>query len=752
MQRTFKINVSGQVQGVGFRPFIFKLAKELCLKGTVYNDPNGVEILFNSEKEQAEIFLETILAQAPKVSKIQSYGLKEIVSQVFESFSIDESKTKQQVNIPLTPDFRICEDCEREIRDIKNRRFGYPFTTCTHCGPRYSITEKFPFDRSNTGISNFIMCSLCAKEYESFDDRRFHSQTNSCSACGIQLDFEDAIGNRINVDQNKILETVASQIKQGKIIALKNTNGYVLCCDANNAQAILNLRSKKQRPTKPFALLYPNLEMIQSDFVLSQYEEDMLTSQVGPIVLLKPKSSLDRIKTDLVAPELDRYGVMLPSTALLSLLMSHIDTPIIATSGNIHGCPILSNKGQAQENLALVTDYFLHHNLNIDFAQDDSVFRFVKDKPVILRRSRGLAPNLLVYFPSSRKTVLAMGAHLKSTFALQPNTHVYISQYFGNLDNYEVFQRFHDYILKFIAVFNTVPEVLLVDDHKHYQSTILGFELSKLYNAKVVSIQHHKAHLASVLGEHGLFDTPEKIMGVVWDGTGLGSDGNIWGGEFFEYHNHKMERLFHFEYINWIAGDKMAKEPRLSLLSIMNENTDCVASKFSEMEIKNYQKLLKNNKLKTSSVGRLFDAVASLLDLKDVTTYEGEAAMILEATANRYKGEETIDFLEGQDFENIPTSKFLTQIYRAKQNGKPKEMIAYSFIYTLAHLIQKLAKQFGYTTVACSGGVFQNALLVKNLLVLGRESGIKLIFNRILSSNDENISFGQLCYYHHIKN
>ena len=752
MQRTFKINISGQVQGVGFRPFIFKLAKEFSLNGMVYNDTNGVEILFNTDPAQAEAILKAILDQAPKVSKIQSYNLIEIPYQGFEGFTIEASKTQEQVNIPLTPDFRVCEECEREIRDTKNRRFGYPFTTCTHCGPRYSVTQKFPFDRGNTSLSHFEMCPQCSQEYTSFEDRRFHSQTNSCWTCGMQLELEDATGNRIGLEQNKLLEKVADYLKQGHIIALKNTNGYMLCCDANNAQAIQNLRSKKQRPTKPFALLYPDMQMIRSDFQLTQCEEDMLASQVGPIVLLNPKGTLDRIKTYFVAPELDQYGVMLPSTALLSLLMRHVHAPIVATSGNIHGSPILSTKEAAIENLASVADYFLHHDLDIHFAQDDSVLRFVEEIPIVLRRSRGLAPNYLVDFPSSNKTVLAMGAHLKSTFALRPNSHVYISQYFGNLDNYDVYQRYQDYILKFTSVFDTVPEVLLVDDHKHYQSTLLGLELSKLYNAKVVSVQHHKAHFASVLGEHGLFDTQEKIMGVIWDGTGLGSDGNIWGGEFFEYHNNKMERLFHFEYVHWIAGDKMAKEPRLSLLSMMDEKPDSAASKFSDMELRNYKMLLKKNKLKTSSVGRLFDAVASLLDLKDISTYEGEAAMILETIATQYKGEETIDFLQGLNFRNIPTSKLINEIYRAKQNGKPKEMIAYSFIFTLAQLILKRARQFGYTMVTCSGGVFQNALLVKKLLELGRESGVKLIFNRILSSNDENIAFGQLCYYHHIKN
>jgi hydrogenase maturation protein HypF len=752
MQSTFKISISGQVQGVGFRPFIFNLAQEFNLNGTVYNDENGVEILINAQEKIAQTFLQTLLNRSPRVSKIQGYNLNSVPLQQFKGFSIQKSKESEKLNIPLTPDFAICDSCIQDIRDTTNRRFGYPFTTCTSCGPRYSITEKFPFDRGNTSLSDFKMCPQCSSEYESFEDRRFHSQTNSCWVCGIELELEDATGNRVVLVQKKPLETVADYLKQGHIIAIKNTNGYMLCCDANNAGSIENLRSKKQRPTKPFALLYPNLQMIKSDFQLTQNEEDMLTSQVGPIVLLKPKSTLDRIKTDQIAPELDQYGVMLPSTALLSLLMSHIDAPIIATSGNIHGSPILATKEAAMENLASVADYFLHHNLDIHFAQDDSVLRFVEDNTVVLRRSRGLAPNYLVDFPTSNKTVLAMGAHLKSTFALQPNSHVYISQYFGNLDNYDVYQRYHDYILKFTSVFDTVPEVLLVDEHKHYQSTLLGLELSKLYNAKVVSVQHHKAHFASVLGEHGLFDTQEKIMGVIWDGTGLGSDGNIWGGEFFGYHNHQMERLVHFEYVPWIAGDKMAKEPRLSLLSMMDENPASVASKFSEIELRNYQILLKKNKLKTSSVGRLFDAVASLLDLKDITTYEGEAAMILETTATRYKDEETIDFLEDYSYGNIPTSNLIHEIYRAKEHGKSKEIIACSFICTLAHLILKLARHYGYTTVACSGGVFQNALLVKKLWELGRESGVKLIFNRILSSNDENIAFGQLCHYHHIKN
>ena len=752
MQKTFEITISGQVQGVGFRPFVYKLAQEFVLKGSVCNNEDGVLIHLNSIEEKANDFLVQLLENAPSISDIQSHSISEIPFQQFYDFKIIPSEAKHQINIPLTPDFSICDSCKTEIRDKTNRRYGYAFTTCTNCGPRFAVTTKFSFERANTTVSAFKMCATCKTEYTNPDNRRFHAQTNSCADCGIQLELQDYDGGQFEGGGKELIEKASDLIRNGSVLALKNTNGYLLCCDANNKSAIERLREKKQRPTKPFAMLYPSLEKIKKDFNLSLAEENALTSSVAPIVILNPKGFIADLEQESIAPRLNQLGVMLPSSALLALLMDKLGTPIIATSGNIHGSPIISKESDAVQKLSEVADYFLHNDLEVNFPQDDSVFRFVGEHPITLRRSRGLAPNYLKTKPSENKKILAMGAHLKSTFTFVPNSHTYVSPYFGNLDSFDVSERFQDNLNQFIELFQTQPEVVLIDSHSQYQSSILGGELAESWNSELISIQHHKAHFASVLSEHDLFDCKEKILGVMWDGTGFGEDRAIWGGEFFSYEIYKMNRLTHFEYVDWIAANKMAKEPRLSLLSMLPDGEKKVAKeKFSETEWKVYLKMLENNTLKTSSVGRLFDAVASLLGIIDNNSYEGEAAMLLENQARMYVGNDYVDFLEGVVFKNIPTKTIIQNINQAVVNGFSIPKIANSFIHTLALVIFKIAKQHNFSCIACSGGVFQNSVLVEKLIKLAENSKINLKFNRILSSNDENISFGQLSYYQHIK-
>ncbi len=741
------------MQGVGFRPFVYRLANKNCLKGTVSNNENGVLVHITATKEKAQVFLESVLEKAPAITRIQSHTISEVPYQEYPDFQIVPSVANDRINIPLTPDFSICEACKAEIRNTGNRRYGYPFTTCTHCGPRYAVTTSFPFEREHTTVTAFDMCDTCQQEYSNPEDRRFHSQTNTCNDCGVQLRLDDAEGKTHSGTSKAIIRKMASLIRNGNIIALKNTNGYLLCCDANNSSAIQRLRERKQRPTKPFALLYPSIEMVKNDFKINSAETQALLSHVAPIVILKPKQQISRLAQEAIAPGLQQFGVMLPSSALVTLLMDALQIPIVATSGNVHGSPIISREEDAISNLTKVADYFLHHNLDISFPQDDSVVRFSDEHQLILRRARGMAPNYIGHSYANGGKTLAMGGHLKSTFTFIPNKLSYVTPYFGNLDNYEVSQRFQESLDQFIELFQIVPEVILIDAHPLYQSSILGKELAEKWNAKLITVQHHMAHFASVLGEHNLFDSHEKILGIIWDGTGYGEDNAIWGGEFFSYQNHEIKRLTHFEYVDWIAADKMAREPRLSLLSFLPENERHGAKhKFSETEWKVYTKALENNTLKTSSVGRMFDAVASFLDIIDVTSYEGEAAMLLENLAGQYKGNTYFDFLEGVEYEKIPSKVLIGNILQAKRKGVSDSQIAHSFIHTLALVVLRVAVQGGVKTIAGSGGVFQNALLIEKLLELAKNRGIGFKINRILSSNDENISFGQLCYYQHIKN
>jgi hydrogenase maturation protein HypF len=738
--------VKGRVQGVGFRPFVYNLALQHHMKGSVSNNQDGVLIFVNATKVNADIFLHAIVNQAPEVSIITDTSITRVKAKVFSDFNIVASESNGQVSIPITPDFAICNRCKSDIEDPNNKRFQYAFTTCVNCGPRYAITTNFPFERAHTTLNSFHMCGSCQEEYENPVDRRFHSQTNSCSDCGIELKIVNQDGVSINQNQEQVLDVVSELVQSGHIIALKNTNGYLLCCDATNAETIQKLRTQKQRPNKPFAVMYPSLEAIKESFEVSIYEEQALTSEVAPIVIVNNKER-SSIATQEIAPGLHQTGVMLPHTALLYLLLKQINKPIIATSGNIHGFPIISTEKDAQEQLSSVADYFVHHDLEINFPQDDSVVKYVEDQRIILRRSRGLAPNNLTE-TTPLNDVLATGADMKSAFAIAKNQQTYISQYFGNLASYDVLKRYNTTLAKFTDIFLLSPTTILVDKHPQYYSTQLGHEMASNHQLSANEIQHHKAHFASILGEHNLFDSKEKILGVVWDGTGLGDDNNIWGGEFFEYHNQSIQRITHFNYFNWIANDKMAKEPRLSLFSVLDEEQkNNIQSKFSPTEWKVYNKMLQNNQLKTSSVGRLFDAAASALDLADDNSYEAEASMLLEQCACQYSDNQPIDFLEGVSYEKIPSELIVSEIFKKYQQGVNKARLAYSFIHTLAQCIIRVANKQNIQTVACSGGVFQNSVLVKMLL----NSNLDIKLHQHLSPNDENIAYGQLQYYQHIK-
>lgn len=750
MLKTYKILLSGQVQGVGFRPFVFNLAEKYNIKGTVSNDENGVIIFVSQTRDLIELFYAELLKNPPPVSTIISSKIKEIEPVKFEVFKIIPSTKKGQVNLPLTPDFAICEDCKKDIQDSKNRRFNYPFTTCVNCGPRWAITQSFPFERNHTSIDEFKMCGDCEKEYKSPSNRRFHSQTNTCNFCGIELYLETSNSEKVTLNANEIFKRVALLLKQGKIVAIKNTSGYLLCCNAEDEEVIKKLRKLKNRPKKPFAVLYPSLEKLQNELEINEAQVNSLTATQQPITIISLQNYKGNIALKQVAPDLNQLGVMLPYTGILQLLANKLTFSIVATSGNIHGSPILSSRKKAKEELNQIADYFLHHNLTITQPQDDSVlkFSFKFQKPILFRRSRGYAPNYFNVQIKSSEKIMAFGADLKSSITFYPNQYVYISQYLGNLENYDVYNRFLNTVNSFIKIFEQTPQVVLVDKHPYYHSTTFGKEYSQKNNIKLAEIQHHKAHFAAVLGEHNLFS--KKVLGVIFDGTGYGDDNAIWGGEFFNYEGNRIDRINHFEYYNWLLGDKMSKEPRISLLSLVTSDmNEILTSKFTLNELKTYKTLKQNNTLKTSSVGRLFDAVASILNITDYNSYEGEAAILLENLVTGYNLKHCKSYIH--NFEGkISSKEIIKNIAIDIKNGINKEKIVANFIFTLANLIITIAKINNYKHVAFSGGVFQNSTLVDMLLELAPKE-IKLYFHTNLSPNDENISFGQLMYYLHIK-
>ncbi|WP_158211874.1 carbamoyltransferase HypF [Robiginitalea sediminis] len=748
MNRTYRIVLQGRVQGVGFRPFVCREASRLGLFGTVSNNEEGVLILATGPEKKLQEFYTQVTSKPPPLARIHhhDYTISEI--HYSEAFRIVPSETSAPLNLQLTPDFALCPECAAELQDPQNRRWAYPFTSCVKCGPRWSVTRTFPFEREHTSMEAFPQCPDCLAEYTNPTHRRFHSQTNSCPTCGIGFRLRKADGTDCGLQGLAVFEEMGRLLESGAILAIENQSGFLLCCDAAQAPTIRRLREQKQRPVKPFALLYPSLERLEAELSPSPREWAELLSPEHPIVLLSTHTYTGGVCLEEVAPGLDQLGVMLPYSGVLELLSSTFPQPIIATSGNLHGSPICHRPDEAREKLRGVADYFFEHDLEILHPQDDSVVRYTPGgQRIMLRRSRGFAPNAGAAPDGAEGArLLAMGADLKSTLAYLPNGFLYLSEYLGNLTNYEVYNRFSRVASGFTSIFNSLPKAILADAHPGYHSTHYGQKWAQKLGVPCHLVQHHMAHFAALLGEHNLLEASEPILGVVWDGTGYGTDGHIWGGEFFDYSRGKMTRQGHVEYFDWLAGDKMSREPRLSLLAIGDLSWDETRRKFRAEEWQVYQRLLPKNRVKSSSVGRLFDAVASLTGLCDHNTFEGEAAMKLEAQARAFDWDKATCYAGLTPEGNIPARGLLTRVLKDRQAGVEVPQIIGNFMYTLARIVFEKATRGGYSRIGCSGGVFQNAFLVEALSRLC-EGRFQLILHRELPPNDENIAYGQLMYH-----
>lgn len=750
---TWHIHIKGQVQGVGFRPFVFRLANKYGFKGSVNNTTDGVHIEVNATVDLVTNFYDDLLKEAPPLAKITHHSISKIEAKTFKHFQIIHSETRAEANLLLTPDFALCADCRTELYDVTNPRNGYAFITCTHCGPRFSIVNQLPYDRGNTQMDAFQMCSNCTSEYENPGDRRYYSQTTSCPNCAVELSLLPDKSDQTAKDQKQLLELVIRYWQAGKIVAIKGIGGYLLTCDAGNETTVATLRKRKHRPTKPFALMYPNIESLRK-FNLNKRTIQELSNQVSPIVLLDLKESIAKEFAE-VAPGLLQVGVMLPYTPLYDLLLQQFGKPIVATSGNISQSPIVFQDKKAVTALADIADLILSNNRKITVPQDDSVIKFspFAGQRIVLRRSRGLAPTYIkpdLDWP--KQSIIATGAMLKSTFSFLHQDNTYISPYLGDLASFDTQQNYQHTLEHFLSLFKTQAEVILCDKHPAYPSTQYGEKLSKALQIPIHAIQHHIAHFGAVLGENNLIHSEKPVLGVIWDGTGLGDDGQIWGGEFFKYEKYDFLRCYHFDYFDAILGDKMPKEPRISALAacwdVMGAE-DFLKPKFSNTEWRVYSHLLeKKTTLQTSSVGRIFDAVASLLGIMDQQTYEGEAAMQLEAMALQYFKVNGLNFpssyfMEGAHYYRIPTQSLMTNILMDLQKGKPKDFIAAKFHFSLMKIIKIVANNLKIDKIAFSGGVFQNGLLV-DLIQYHLKNDFELFFHQQLSPNDENISFGQL--------
>ena len=749
---TYKIHITGIVQGVGFRPLVYNLAKKLKINGTVSNNNQGVIIHCSTCATCVETFLELIIKSQPKQAVITHSSIEKITNQEFEDFTIIKSICTESGNLLVTPDYAVCPDCLHELNNIGNKRLGYPFITCTNCGPRYSIINNLPYDRHLTTMKSFHMCPTCQEEYNNPIDRRFYSQTNSCPDCGISLTLFDSKKPMKPIHSGAEIKATVEALKKGAIVAVKGIGGYLIMVDALNSEAVKNLRKRKNRLSKPFALMVLDENKLNNYCTPTQTELLEWNSTSAPIVLF-PARENNQLPLNNISPGLNEIGIMKAYTPLHVLLCKQFGGPLIATSANVTDSPIIYTDTNAQNNLNGFADLILSNNREIIIPQDDSVLRFTNNnQKITIRRSRGIAPN---YFLNSNtptlSNILAVGAMLKSAFAITQNGNVFISQYLGATNSYETQQAFTKVYQHLSNTLQFSPETIITDKHPAYFSTEWAEEMAESKKAQLHPVQHHEAHFCAVLGENNLWD--EKVLGFVWDGTGLGNDNQIWGSETMVYEKGEIERVSHLPYQKHILGDKMVNEPRISALSFFSEIPEfgeLLKEKFSTNEWKAYQNQLQTSSLYTSSMGRLFDAVSSILNICNTSSYHGEAAMLLESTANscdrKYKLQPyPIQYKNNQ----LDLHKILRAIVLEMKKSAETHTIAAKFHQTLAQYVLHQSKLFGIKNIAFSGGVFQNKLLVELITkTLGDQFNIH--FHKQLSPNDECISFGQLMHYKYI--
>jgi hydrogenase maturation protein HypF len=753
--RTYHIHISGLVQGVGFRPLVCRKAESFGIDGWVCNGTDGVHIRFNSNEETAEAFYRDVIKSAPEHSILTHHDLAASEPETFSGFSIRQSINEKEPDVLLTPDLATCPDCRKELTQKGNRREGYLFTTCLHCGPRYSLIRELPYDREHTTMRDLAMCPDCGREYNDIHDRRHYSQTNSCPACAIALHLFDAPDSECASDPSTVLDKLRLEILNGGVVAVKGTGGYLLIADATNADAIRHLRQKKHRPAKPLALLYRDRKMIEGDAHVCGKEWDALYSAASPIVLCRIQEKVaSGMRADLVAPGLDKIGILVPHTPLLQGIADLMDRPLVCTSANLSGSPIIYVDVLARKALFRFASLVLTYDRDILVPQDDSVVQFTgTGRRIILRRSRGMAPN---HFPqalgNADRSVLAMGADMKSAFAIHHRNKVFISQYLGNQAEYNSQESYAHTLAHLKRLLQVSPAVILSDAHPGYHVTETGRALAENTGANLQTCQHHRAHFAAVLAENRLLHSSTPVLGFIWDGTGYGDDGQVWGGETFLYRNGLMDRVAHLDTFPQLLGDKMSLEPRLSALSLLREFPAGMArieKHFSEKEWTLYQQpgFWKQATLRTSSMGRLLDGISLLLTGCALSRYEGEAAMLLETLARSCtRPTEAIyplPLLEGRIAWQVMMEGILTDLSEGEENS----VMAHKVFRSLAHAVSRIGAHFRTERIAFSGGVFQNALLT-DMIMEALQGRHESFFHLQLSPNDENIAYGQLALHH----
>ena len=739
------------MQGVGFRPTVYLLAQKHALTGWVLNSAHGVEIEISGSPTACAAFVQDLQHNPPPLAHIDSFEVQSAEPKSYPAFEIRESQDKPNDFLPVSPDLAICPDCRRELFDPANRRYRYPFINCTNCGPRFTIVKSIPYDRPNTSMAGFVLCPDCAAEYHDPANRRFHAQPIACPVCGPQIWFETR-GKRL-AEKEDALQTARRWLAEGKILAVKGLGGFHLVCDAANAAAVKTLRERKHRTGKPFALMAFDLPTIEKYVTLSHEARRLISSPQAPIILAEMTEE-GKMLAQIVAPDQTRLGFMLPYTPLHLLLLepaTNFPEVLVMTSGNLSEEPIAYENAEARERLESLTDGFLMHERPIYMRIDDSVVTMLRDKPYLVRRARGFAPQQL-RLPWDAVSLLATGTELKNTFCLTRDRYAFVSHYIGDLENQETLNSFEQAIRHYERVFRIQPEALACDLHPDYLATRYAQARSQEDSLPLVAVQHHHAHIASCLAENG-WTSREPVIGLAYDGTGYGTDGSIWGGEILIASYKEFTRRFHLAPLPLPGGDLAVRKPARMALSYLlaagieleDQTLAPVAYLPSaEAQAVRHQACTGFNAPLTSSMGRLFDAVAALIGLCEEISYEAQAAMMLESDADPQESGFYEMPLENDIIDPLPMIRAIVADLKASVSlGSIAARFHNSLIRMSVEACRQIRNESGLRTVAISGGVWQNMRLMNLILPALEAEGFTPLIHTQLPPNDGCVSLGQ---------
>ena len=731
------IVVKGIVQGVGFRPHVYRLADRLGLNGYVRNEARGVVIHLEGEGEVINRFLMELKDAPPPRARIVDVEVFESKNEGLSHFFIDFSVGEGERNVFISPDIATCEDCLRELFDPSDRRYRFPFINCTNCGPRFTITFDIPYDRKNTTMNEFEMCEDCSEEYNNPLSRRFHAQPNCCPLCGPELVILDRTGRKLRGDP---IKRAASLLRDGRILVIKGLGGFHIACNALDEDAVVRIRNRKKRGKKPFALM-GTMDMIREHCYVSKEEEVILLSPPAPIVLLKKRKSSNI--PDAVAPGLKELGFMLPYTPVHHLLLSEIDFPLVMTSANISEEPIIF-RDEEIERLTGIFDYILTHNRKIYIRADDSVGSVFKGEFYPIRRSRGYVPDPIEVPLYSDRVILGVGGDLKNTFCLLKGNYAIMSQYIGDMENIETEEAFFTALEHFKRIYSIEPEMVVCDMHPRYMTT----GIAERFSLPVYRVQHHRAHMLSLLMEN---NTNERIICFAFDGTGYGEDGNVWGGEVFVGDLREQNRIYHLEYVPLPGGDAAIIRPWMYGISLLDfSNLGSLVRKIFKGHNVDIVRMMIENSINTvpcSSMGRLFDGVSAILNVSRESSYEGESAILLEQVA---EGNPRVPYPFVLKDGIIEIRDIISGIVRDMERGLSPGEISMKFHMTVAEIILRISREvrekYGINRVGLTGGVFQNMLLLEKTVEHLNEEGFEILLHRKVPTNDGGIALGQVAF------